>query len=47
LIEAVKAADRPILPLKPSKMDIRATLPEVHMVQENIRSAARLSFFGT
>src|ERR1700736_3206445 len=41
LIEAVKEADRLILPLKPSMVDIRATVPAVQMVQENIRSAAR------
>ncbi len=33
--------DRLILPLKPSMVDIRATVPAVQMVQENIRSAAR------
>ena len=41
LVEAVKEADRLILPLKPSMVDIRATVPAVQMVQENIRSAAR------
>ena len=41
LVEAVKEADRLILPLKPSMVDIRATVPAVKMVQENIRSAAR------
>lgn len=41
LVEAVKEADRLILPLKPSMVDIRATLPSVQMVQENIRSSAR------
>ncbi len=41
LIEAVKEADRLILPLKPSMVDIRATLPAVKMVQEHIRPGAR------
>jgi cellulose biosynthesis protein BcsQ len=41
LVEAVKEADRLILPLKPSMVDIRATVPAVQMVQENIRSGAR------
>ena len=41
LVEAVKEADRLILPLKPSMVDIRATVPAVQMVQENIRAAAR------
>lgn len=41
LAEAVKEADRLILPLKPSMVDIRATMPAVQMVQQNIRPAAR------
>jgi chromosome partitioning protein len=41
LIEAVKEADRLILPLKPSMVDIRATLPAVEMVKENTRPDAR------
>lgn len=41
LIEAVKEADRLILPLKPSMVDIRATLPAVQMVLEHIRPGAR------
>ena len=40
LVEAVKEADRLILPLKPSMVDIRATVPAVQMVQENIRSVS-------
>jgi chromosome partitioning protein len=41
LVEAVKEADRLILPLKPSMVDIRATMPAVQMVKENIRPASR------
>lgn len=41
LIEAVKEADRLILPLKPSMVDIRATLPAVEMVKEHTRAGAR------
>lgn len=41
LVEAVKEADRLILPLKPSMVDIRATLPAVQMVKENTRPGAR------
>lgn len=41
LREAVKEADRLILPLKPSMVDIRATLPAVEMVKEHTRKGAR------
>lgn len=41
LVEAVKEADRLILPLKPSMVDIRATLPAVEMVKKHTRSGAR------
>jgi chromosome partitioning protein len=41
LIEAVKEADRLVLPLKPSMVDIRATLPAVEMVKEHTRKGAR------
>ena len=41
LKEAVKEADRLVLPLKPSMVDIRATLPAVEMVKEHTRNGAR------
>lgn len=41
LVEAVTEADRLILPLKPSMVDIRATLPAVEMVKEHTRNGAR------
>jgi chromosome partitioning protein len=41
LVEAVREADRVIMPLKPSMVDIRATLPAIEMVQENTRPDAR------
>jgi len=41
LIEAVKEADILILPLKPSMVDIRATLPAVEMVKENTRPGGK------
>jgi len=41
LQEAVREADRLLLPLKPSMVDIRATLPAVEMVKANIRPNAR------
>lgn len=41
LKEAVKEADRLILPLKPSMVDIRATMPAVEMVKEHTRKGAR------
>jgi chromosome partitioning protein len=41
LKEAVKESDRLILPLKPSMVDIRATLPAVEMVKEHTRKGAR------
>lgn len=41
LKEAVKEADRLILPLKPSMVDIRATMPAVEMVKEHTRAGAR------
>lgn len=41
LAEAVRESDRVILPLKPSMVDIRATLPAVEMVKENTRPGAR------
>ena len=41
LIEAVKESDRLIMPLKPSMVDIRATLPAVQKVEENLRRDAR------
>ena len=41
LQEAVREADRLILPLKPSMVDIRATLTAVEMVKANIRAGAR------
>ena len=41
LIEAVKESDRLIMPLKPSIVDIRATLPAIQRVQENLRPNAR------
>lgn len=41
LQESIREADRLILPLKPSMVDIRATLPAVEMVKSNIRPGAR------
>lgn len=41
LKEAVKEADRLVLPLKPSMVDIRATMPAVEMVKEHTRAGAR------
>lgn len=41
LQESIREADRLILPLKPSMVDIRATLPAVDMVKKNIRPDAR------
>lgn len=41
LIEAVREADILILPLKPSMVDIRATLPALEMVKENTRPNAK------
>lgn len=41
LLEAVREADRVIMPLKPSMVDIRATLPAIEMVKENTRKDAR------
>lgn len=41
LIEAVKESDRLVLPLKPSMVDIRATMPAVEMVKEHTRKGAR------
>jgi chromosome partitioning protein len=40
LQESIREADRLILPLKPSMVDIRATLPAVEMVKSNIRPGA-------
>jgi chromosome partitioning protein len=40
LQESIREADRLILPLKPSMVDIRATLPAVEMVKSNIRQGA-------
>ena len=41
LQEAIREADRLILPLKPSMVDIRATLTAVELVKGCIRGAAR------
>lgn len=41
LQEAIREADRLILPLKPSMVDIRATLPAVAMVKESLSAGAR------
>jgi chromosome partitioning protein len=41
LQEAIRESDRLILPLKPSMVDIRATLPAVEMVKSSIRKGAR------
>jgi chromosome partitioning protein len=41
LQESIREADRLILPLKPSMVDIRATLPAVDLVKANIRANAR------
>ena len=41
LQEAIREADRLILPLKPSMVDIRATLPAVEMVKECLSAGAR------
>ena len=41
LAQAVRESDRVILPLKPSMVDIRATLPAVEMVKEHTRKQAR------
>lgn len=41
LVEAVREADRVLMPLKPSMVDIRATLPAIEMVKENTRKDAR------
>ena len=41
LQESIREADRLILPLKPSMVDIRATLPAVEMVKANLGKDAR------
>ena len=41
LKEAVKEADGLVLPLKPSMVDIRGTMPAVEMVKEHTRAGAR------
>ena len=41
LQESIREADRLILPLKPSMVDIRATLPAVEMVKANLGKNAR------
>lgn len=41
LQESIREADRLILPLKPSMVDIRATLPAVAMVKANLGKEAR------
>jgi len=41
LQESIREADRLILPLKPSMVDIRATLPAVEMVKECLGANAR------
>jgi chromosome partitioning protein len=41
LQESIREADRLILPLKPSMVDIRATLPAVAMVKANLGKDAR------
>src|SRR6478735_7564875 len=41
LQESIREADRLILPLKPSMVDIRATLPAVEMVKANLGNDAR------
>ena len=40
-LESIREADRLILPLKPSMVDIRATLPAVEMVKANLGKDAR------
>lgn len=41
LQESIREADRLILPLKPSMVDIRATLPAVELVREHLGPKAR------
>ncbi len=41
LAEAVRESDRVLLPLKPSMVDIRATLPAVEMVRANTPPGSR------